>query len=87
MPPQGLNLSGSPPQDVLMTKKQRKKGPQPCPKCGSLEVVPIVYGLPSPEGMEEETKGKIFLGGCLVGDRDPQKHCKACGTEFDFRSS
>jgi hypothetical protein len=85
--PQGLDLSGSSPQDVLMTKKQKIKGPEPCPKCGSLDVVPIMYGLPSLEAMDEETRGKIFLGGCVVGDRDPQKHCKACGTEFDPRPS
>jgi hypothetical protein len=35
--------------------------------------------------MDAAKKGKIALGGCCVGDRDPQKQCKACGTEFDFR--
>ena len=44
-----------------------------------------MYGYPMPEAMAAANEGKIKLGGCLVGERDPQKHCKACGTEFDFR--
>jgi hypothetical protein len=38
-----------------------------------------------PEAMAAANEGKIELGGCLVGECDPQRHCKACGTEFDFR--
>jgi hypothetical protein len=60
--------------------KTKKK---PCPKCGSLDVVPIEYGYPGPEMMAAAAKGLIELGGCCVGDRDPRKHCKACGEEFD----
>ena len=71
-----------------MTKKPQRKGRKSCPKCGSLDVVPIFYGLPGgPEVMEAAKKGKIALGGCCVTDNDPQKRCKACGAEFDFRPS
>ena len=71
-----------------MTKKPQRKGPKSCPKCGSLDVVPIFYGLPGgPEVMEAAKEGKIALGGCCVTDNDPQKRCKACGTEFAFRPS
>ena len=84
---EGLDLSGSSAHDARMTKTRRKKSPQPCPKCGSLDVVPILYGLPGPKGMEEGDRGKIFLGGCCVGESDPRKHCKACGTEFDLQPS
>jgi transcription elongation factor Elf1 len=75
-----------------MTRKKRFSSPTrtsahnaSCPQCGSFDVVSIMYGLPSPKGFDEEAKGKIVLGGCDVGDGDPQKHCKACGTEFDLR--
>jgi hypothetical protein len=54
-----------------------------CHRCGSLDVVPIVYGLPLPEAMDEADKGLIELGGCCVAPDDPQKKCKACGEEFD----
>ena len=55
-----------------------------CPKCGSLDVVPILYGYPMPEAMEAAEKGLISLGGCCVGDSDPRKQCKACGEAFDL---
>jgi hypothetical protein len=54
-----------------------------CPKCGSLDVVPIEYGYPGPEMMDAAEKGLIELGGCCVGGDDPRKHCKACGEDFD----
>jgi hypothetical protein len=67
-----------------MTKKAQRKSPESCPKCGSLNVVPIYYGLPGgPEVMEAAKQGKIALGGCLVTGSDPQKQCQACGTRFD----
>ena len=68
-----------------MTKKVQRKSRKPCPKCGSLDVVPIFYGLPGgPEVMEAAKLGKIALGGCLVTGSDPQKQCQACGTRFDL---
>ncbi len=37
-----------------------------CPRCESLEVVPLVFGLPTPELSEyAETTGKVALGGCV----------------------
>ena len=50
-----------------------------CPSCGSSKVVPIVYGMPGPELVEASKKGEVELGGCVVTDRDPEWHCKACG--------
>jgi hypothetical protein len=67
-----------------MTKTTRKRAPGPCPKCGSLDVVPILYGYPLPEAMAAADEGKIALGGCCVGERDPRKYCNACGEAFDF---
>lgn len=60
-----------------------RKRSKPCPKCGSLDVVPIEYGYPGPETMEAAERGLIELGGCCVTGDDPRKLCKACGEEFD----
>ena len=68
-----------------MTKKRPRKSPEPCPKCGSLDIVPIMYGLPGPEAGFAVGQGKIILGGCLVTGSDPQKQCKVCGAQFDFQ--
>lgn len=67
-----------------MTKKPRRKDSEPCPRCGSPDIVPIMYGLPGPEMMEAANQGRIALGGCCVGERDPQKQCNACGSQFDL---
>ncbi|MCM3876761.1 MAG: hypothetical protein NEA02_10115 [Thermoanaerobaculia bacterium] len=64
-------------------KKTGKAKSTPCPKCGSIDVIPILYGYPGPGMMEAAEQGKIALGGCCVGDRDPRKQCKTCGEEFD----
>jgi len=53
-----------------------------CPKCKSTRVIPIVYGLPTPEAEEEEKKGLIRLGGCIVSKEFPKWHCKNCGYEW-----
>lgn len=60
----------------------RKRG-KSCPKCGSLDVVPIEYGYPGPEMMDAAEKGLIELGGCCVTADGPRKQCKACGEQFD----
>lgn len=62
---------------------KRKKPKRACPKCGSTDVVPILYGYPGPEMFEAAERGEIELGGCCVTDDDPQRLCKACGERFD----
>jgi hypothetical protein len=51
----------------------------PCPACGATDVVPIVYGYPSPELTAESLRGEVVLGGCLVGEESPEYECRACG--------
>lgn len=65
---------------VSGTSKRRKKA---CPKCGSADVVPILYGYPTSKLFEDAEKGKVALGGCCVSGDDPQMLCRACGEEFD----
>jgi hypothetical protein len=62
--------------------QRRSSKPSACPKCGSISIVRILYGLPSPEAVEEAKQGKFALGGCCVTDHDPQWHCNACEHEW-----
>jgi|CXWL01.1.fsa_nt_gi predicted RNA-binding Zn-ribbon protein involved in translation (DUF1610 family) len=57
-----------------------------CPACGGGRVVPICYGLPGPEMMEEARAGKIWLGGCEVRADNPSWHCPACGHDWAARA-
>lgn len=51
--------------------------PSNCPLCGAEEIVPILYGYPSPEAQRLADAGKIELGGCL-GFGSPWI-CESCG--------
>lgn len=53
-----------------------------CPACGSTDTVKILYGEPTYEAYEESEHGKIVLGGCLISNISPTRHCKACGQDF-----
>jgi hypothetical protein len=64
-----------------------KKANPSCHVCKSKEVIPIVYGLPSPRLIKDAKKGKFFLGGCVVTGNDPNWYCTNCGTKWrDERS-
>jgi len=49
----------------------------PCPDCGATRIIPVVFGLPGEELMEQSRRGEVALGGCM-----PQSGvvgaCKAC---------
>ncbi len=49
-----------------------------CPRCGSQDVLPIVYGLPGPELTEESLAGKVALGGCVLSPEPPNHLCRNC---------
>ena len=57
-----------------------------CPLCRSNDTIPIFYGFPSHDSMENVLRavdrGEIELGGCVVHDRRPSRHCKNCGHYF-----
>ncbi len=55
-----------------------KRNKPTCPKCGSTTVLPILYGLPAAEAVEEAKRGEIALGGCCISDDSPQWHCSRC---------
>ena len=53
-----------------------------CPKCGSTNSIPIVYGKPSNEGLEKARRGEIVLGGCIITPNCPKHQCKECGNRY-----
>ncbi len=57
-----------------------------CPKCKSNNVIPIMYGYPAPEAMEEAEKGNLKLGGCMIYDIDgggmADRYCEGCENEW-----
>ena len=51
-----------------------------CPKCGSKQIAPILYGMPAmnEEMQQRINEKKIYLGGCMISDRNPTYHCFKC---------
>ena len=55
-----------------------------CPRCGSTESTPILYGYPTNEAFEAAQRGEIALGGCIVGDESPDFECRGCGAALPW---
>jgi hypothetical protein len=53
-----------------------------CPKRGSGNMLPIRYGYPSPELVEESYAGRVVLGGCILFPDSPDHRCGSCGHEW-----
>lgn len=45
------------------------------------DIMPIVYGLPSTELIEQADNGLCKIGGCII-DKDKKYYCKNCDNEF-----
>ena len=54
-----------------------KKPKRVCPKCGSENVIPIVYGL-----FAEPLPYEVIYGGCAVTNDSREWHCSDCGNEW-----
>jgi len=52
--------------------------PDACPSCGGTNVKPIMYGLPSNEGLERAARGDFVLGGCVVRHDRADWRCMDC---------
>lgn len=66
-----------------VSKNKGNPQTQSCPKCGSSQgVVPIVYGYPGEELMKKAQKGDVKLGGCIIGENNPNWHCNRCQTDW-----
>lgn len=55
-----------------------------CPKCKQRSGVEILYGYPSVLVADEVDRGEIFLGGCCIEPDSPDRHCMACGHEWQI---
>ncbi len=58
------------------------ENPPTCPRCHSDEVLPIAYGMPSPEMVEGSAAGRVALSGCVVWPEAPDWRCVKCGHEW-----
>jgi hypothetical protein len=56
--------------------------PARCPKCGARAAVPIAYGEPGPELVEDAKAGRVVLGGCVIDDDSPTHACVDCGNRW-----
>lgn len=71
--------------------KRLRKGSN-CPTCKVGKLIPIVYGMPGRELMEQSGRGEIELGGCSVTEvhdselgfisGDPELYCPKCEVRF-----
>jgi len=63
------------------------------PSCNNGKPIPIVYGMPGRELMEQSGRGEIGLGGCAVSSEvfdpergfisgDPELYCPKCEGRF-----
>jgi hypothetical protein len=53
---------------------ENEKNPK-CKEGHTDNIIPIVYGKPLRETVQKAEKGLIYLGGCMVTDRDPHYYC------------
>jgi hypothetical protein len=63
-----------------MSTKLRKGST--CPTCKKAKLVPIVYGLPGTELLQDSENGLVALGGCVVTGNDPELECLGCEAKF-----
>ncbi len=54
-----------------------------CLKYGSLNVIKILYGMPTHEAFLMAEEGKIKLGGCCITGTDLEYYCKDYENEWD----
>jgi len=62
-----------------------RKKIQKCPKCSSVDVIPIIYGMPGGKMQKDYMEGKIKLGGCSVeiGGKQSNRYCRECQFEWN----
>ena len=55
---------------------------QQCPRCHSDEVIPIVYGVPTPKMLEDSWARRMALGGRVAWPGAPDYACRNCGHDW-----
>lgn len=64
----------------LTSARRTRRGDLRCPTCGSLNTIPIVYGMPAGDPDSDPTWDGLHSGGCIIRDED--RYCRACGWQF-----
>ena len=62
--------------------------PTVCPACGSVERIPVVWGMPNPEDFDRAEVGEFALGGCCVPEdfgTVAYWACRDCRHQFPVR--
>ena len=57
-----------------------------CPTCKKAKLVPLIFGLPGMDLVEQEARGEIVLGGCVSSEFPPELQCLGCSAQF-YRKS
>ena len=45
----------------------------------------IIYGYPGFELVEQEERGEIVIGGCVIDAAAPDRHCRSCQHEWRIK--
>jgi hypothetical protein len=53
-----------------------------CPKCSSVDRMPIVYGHWGVDDFEASRRGEVMIGGCVMELGMPRWHCRQCGERY-----
>jgi hypothetical protein len=53
-----------------------------CPSCKEKEAVDILYGYPTDETLQAWKNKEIELGGCIVGEENPNRKCMKCNHQW-----
>ena len=71
---QGASSNRQTPGRMTVTAQPKK-----CPFCGSTNIKPYLFGLPTQEAMKS---GKYILGGCCITGNEPSWGCVDCHSDF-----
>jgi hypothetical protein len=55
-----------------------------CPKCKQKAGVNIGYGFPGIEQFERAERQEIMLGGCVLEENQPDRHCFNCDHDWQI---
>ena len=50
-----------------------------CPFCGSLQIIPVIYGYAPFDLLVRACRGEVALGEMCIEDGQPQWKCSSCG--------
>lgn len=53
-----------------------------CPRCGSIDATPIVYGLVTMPGRDTQGRPEYIAGGCTIRPGLPTRECQRCAARY-----